>query len=233
MDILKVSAFFFWCCLSSSATADEWRVNPAWLDPFAGETVSAASVANEGGFEFVLFRSFDGRVRALYSLPRSSFDRLPVSGRVVMIRPGSERSVEIEATIGPDRWGGWTRSDGIAVRASMWHGGDPSPTTGTLRNILNSDTLYARFFTDDGRTIDTSWSLEGSHEAIAQALQIETSISEEEQEWASFVTDTLIAAGQRCGINTECTDALADCIDILVNDHDEEGFARCMTSRGF
>lgn len=232
---------FFWSVFmlmtsSLAASADNWEVQADWVDPFTGEQVSVARTKNSEGFTVSLFRSDDGRVRAIYALPISSFDRLPIEGRVLMIRPGTERSVEVRATLAPVQPGVWTRSNRVAVRDLIWHGQDPAPKNGTLRNLLDSDTLFARFFSEDGVAIDTSWTLDGSHQALAQALQIETVVSPVEQAWAKTVTETLIATRQRCEANgsyLDCWNSLEACSQILVDSRDMLSFESCMRSRGF
>lgn len=221
---------------ASTAIAAEWEIIGEWTDPFVGEETSAARVINEDGFTFMLFRSEDDRVRALYSLPTSTFDRLPQKGRVLMIRPGEHDSKEIEAEIVPDGIVERGRSDGIAVRDLIWHGQAPSPTRGTLRNILDSNRLYARFFLDDGRTVDTSWPLEGAHPALAEALKIEVAVDQADRDWADVVMNTLIARAQRCSANgpdRACVNAMDACGDILTEDRDKTGFEACMASRGY
>lgn len=224
------------CAFASAAIAAEWEVVGEWTDPFVGDEISAARVTNEEGFTFMLFRSEDGRVRALYSLPSSTFDRLPQKGRVLMIRPGEHDSKEIEAEIVPDGIVEKGRSDGIAVRDLMWHGQELSPTRGTLRNILDSDRLHARFFLDDGRTVDTSWSLDGANPVVAEALEIEVAVDQAERDWAEVVTNTFIAQAQRCSANgrdRSCINAMDACGDILTEDRDKPGFDACMASRGY
>lgn len=219
-----------------SVSADGWTLDSEWTDPFMGEQVPIATTTNEDGYSFGLFRSLDGRVRAIYSLPESTFDRVPTDGRVLMIRPGSNRSIEIEAEIVQRGVGEGAKSNGIMIRDLIWHGQDPSPATGTLRNLLDSDTLFARFFTETDDTIDTSWDMAGSHPIIEQALGISVRISAEEQAWAELVTETLIGTMNRCsanGPNLECSNLLNACIDLLMVDKKKAEFDACLASQGF
>lgn len=217
------------------ASAEGWKLDADWVDPFVGDRVAIAITENEDGFRFGLFRSEDGRVRALYGLPESSFDRLPTDGRVLMIRPGSNRSVEIEAETIQRGVTEQAKSNGMVIRGLIWHGQDPAPTTGTLRNLLDSDTMFARFFTETGQTIDTSWDMTGSHEPIAIALGISVSVDPAEQAWGALVTETLVGTMARCnanGPNAACTDRLNACINILVEHRDKARFDACMIVDG-
>ncbi|MCW3783227.1 hypothetical protein [Defluviimonas salinarum] len=222
--------------MSRTAIASPWELVEAWQDPFVGEVVPAARVVNDDGYSFAIFRSADGRVRAYYALPPSTFDRLPAEGRVLMIRPGTMDSVEIEAEIVPGRFVEKGRTDGLSVRDLIWHGQEPAPTRGTLRNLLDSDRLHARFFLDDGRTVDTDWMLDGAPPVIAQALTIETEVDQAERDWAKILAATLIGRVQSCsanGLNRACINTLDACGAILDKDRDTVGFEACMAARGF
>lgn len=231
-----VFALLLYSLSTVAVSADGWTLDNEWTDPFMGEKVPIAITTNEDGYSFGLFRSLDGRVRAIYSLPESTFDRVPTDGRVLMIRPGSNRSIEIEAEVVQRGVGEDAKSNGIVIRDLIWHGQDPSPATGTLRNLLDSDALFARFFTETGDTIDTSWNMAGSHPIIEQALGISAGISAEEQAWAALVTETLIGTMNRCnasGPNPECSNLLDACIDVLVVGKDKAKFDACLASKGF
>lgn len=231
-----VFALMLYIINTVAVSADGWTLDNEWTDPFVGEQVPIAITTNEDGYSFGLFRSEDGRVRAIYSLPESTFDRVPTDGRVLMIRPGSNRSSEIVAEVVQRGVTEDAKSNGIVVRDLIWHGQDPSPTTGTLRNLLDSETLFARFFTETGDTIDTSWNMAGSHPIIEQALEISVKISAGEQAWAALVTETLIGTMNRCnanGLNPECSNLLDACMDVLVVDKDKSGFDACLASQGF
>ena len=75
--VVKKSVFALMLFISSAAavSADGWELDNEWTDPFVGEQVPIAITTNEDDYSFGLFRSEDGRVRAIYSLPESTFDR--------------------------------------------------------------------------------------------------------------------------------------------------------------
>jgi len=209
--------------------ATAWEVQRDWTDPITGQPAVAAVTRNADNFRVSIYRDTDGRVAVVYSLPEQSFDRLPRVGRVVSVRPGDHRSVDMEATLAPTGTGRHIRSDGRNLRGVLWHGEGPSPTRGTLRNILDSTTLHARFYTDSGDRLDTSWSLEGAVPALTEALGIEKEADPElvarDQQRAQLFS----SAARRCGANLRCIQGLPDCLDLLIEPaFDVPGFNACM-----
>lgn len=236
INLIKNIAVALGILLSGNTTvsAEGWQLNADWVDPFVGEQIPIAFTTNDDGFSFGLFRSEDGRVRAIYSLPESTFDRIPKGGRVLMIRPGSNRSIEIEAEIVQNSITERAKSNGISVRSLIWHGEGSSPAVGTLRNVLDSEEMFARFFTETGPTIDTSWSMDGAHVVIEQALGISSVVSANEQEWAILEMEAITSTMNRCfadGRKLECSNSLDACIELLVIDRNVEGFGVCFASR--
>lgn len=216
-----------------TVAAEGWSVNDDWFDPFTGEQVVAATTSNKDGFILHIFRSEDGKVRVIYSLPISSFDRLLTEGRVMIIRPDNTASSAIEAKLVPDRIIEYARSNGIAVRSMLWHGSGASPSFGTFRNVLDSSQLFARFFTDASTTVDTVWSLSGSHTALEQALGIEVNVDPAVQEWEQIAADTMSSTLKRCHLNLSCAKRAQFCTPLLVDNKDREGFLQCMAQDGF
>lgn len=228
MSFLSRTVFAAAILAGTALPSFAWSVMEGWLDPIGGRTYTVAGATNDEGMSIVIFRDTDERVRALYSIPENSFDRLPNEGRVLAIRPGDHSVVEISAAYGVDGIVERARSDGRNVRASLWHGEGPSPTLGTLRNILDSDTLYARFFTDTGGSFDTSWSLDGAPEAIATALGISATASPDEVEWAAVQANLILSSVRRCGFNRDCISRMNACLDMLQSMADVEPFNRCV-----
>jgi hypothetical protein len=213
---------------TSSIPVFAWEVLEGWRDPIGGRTYTAASTTNDEGMSITIFRDVDERVLAVYSIPVSSFDRLPIEGRVLSIRPGNLDVVDITAAfedVGPVRR---ARSDGRNIRNSMWHGQDPSPTFGTLRNILDSDILYARFHTDSGGMIETTWSLDGAPQVISTAIGINATAAPEAVEWSTLQAELLISSTRRCDQNVSCMRQMTDCMGLLRSMADVETFNRCV-----
>lgn len=212
----------------SAALAETWAVVEEWRDPIAGRTYTVATATNDEGMSIAIFRDTDKRVRAVYSIPVNIFDRLPIEGRVMSLRPGDLNVVEVEAAIIDRGVTEDARSDGRNVRDLLWHGQDPSPTRGTLRNILDSETLYARFYTDTGDTIDTSWSLSGAPEAISTAVGISAVAQPEAIEWSALQAELLISSVQRCERDIDCMGKVTLCMDLLKSAADADAFRQCV-----
>lgn len=235
---MKLLAIFL--CISvyvmpSKIFADTWVLNERWSDPFSGEVVTAARTENKDGFGIAIFRSADDRVRAVFSLPNSSFDRLPLEGRVLLIRPDNFESREIE--VKPRHLDVYrdATSNGMAVRNLLWHGEGSSPTRGTFRDMLDSTTLFGRFLTDEGLKIDTSWDLSGSRPILEAALSITASVDAEAQEWDNLVAETLINSSNRCTdghVDVACLDAVSFCANYLITDKDLSGYKSCLAKAG-
>lgn len=228
MSILSRAMITGFLIASSSLPAFAWDVVQDWRDPIGGRTYTAAVTTNDAGMSVVIFRDIDEKVRAVYSLPESSFDRIPIEGLVLAIRPGENSVVQIEAETTNSGPVERARSDGRNIRASLWHGGEPSPTRGTLRNMLDSDTLFARFHTDTGGTIDTTWSLDGAAQVIASAVGIDVDATDEAIEWSNVQTDLLISSSNRCGRDFECQGEMTSCMEILKSIEDVARFNLCV-----
>lgn len=228
MSILRRAALAALVTAASSLPAFAWEVMEDWRDPIGGRTYTAAGATNDAGMSIVIFRDMDEKVRAVYSIPESSFDRLPKEGRVLAIRPGQLSVVEIEAEIVDNGITEKARSDGRHVRDLLWHGSDPSPTRGTLRDILDSDTLFARFYTDTGGQVDTSWSLKDAPAAIANALDIEVAASPEDIAWSTMQADLLLSSTRRCERDVACMREMTKCMRMLESMADVDRFKRCV-----
>lgn len=214
--------------IGSVNTTFAWSVIEDWRDPIGGRTYTVASEINDEGMSISIFRDSDERVRAVYSIPESSFDRLPREGRVLSLRPGQLAVTDIEAAIIGDGITQSARSEGRSIRAILWHGQDPSPTLGLLRDILDSDTLFARFYTDNGGTIDTSWSLEGAPEAIATAIGIKANARSEDIEWANLQTELIVSSTRRCEVGSGCLGKVIECVELLKTPEDVPAFNQCI-----
>lgn len=204
--------------------AAAWEVIRDWRDPIGQRTHVAAGTTNSDGFSIYVFRDNDKKVYAVYSISRSSFEKLPIEGRVLMLRPGDNKVSEIKAEILGDD----AKSDGKAVRDVLWHGEEPSPTFGTLRDILDSNVLYARFYTDTGKELDTEWSLLGARDAISAAIGIVAEVDPRVQARAKAAADILGGGVLRCGIDFHCTDMVLRCSREFERHDDVERFRQCV-----
>lgn len=221
-----VQALFAVLITASPAVA--WEVQQKWTDPLSGRDYLVATETNAEGYSVRIFRDTDSKVRAVYSIPASSFDRVLKDGRVLAIRPGQNAVEEIEAAMVKDPIIEKAQSNGVDVRDLLWHGEGASPTNGTLRKILDSTTLYARFYTDTGTHLDTQWSLTGSPEAIALVLGIEIAVDPELQTWDKLQTELSISAVNQCDNDPGCVEKVLSCLDIISNGRDVEAFKACV-----
>lgn len=221
-----VGALAFTALLSSQALA--WDVVEGWNDPINGRNYTVAAETNAGGFSIHIFRDTDKKVYVVYSIPTSSFDRMPTEGRVLAIRPDNNDVREVKATIVAGAFGDFTQSNGIDVRDKLWHGEGESPTKGTLRDILDSETLHARFYTDTGSFIETEWSLTGAPEAISSAIGISVAADPAAQAWDKQQTELLINATNRCGADGTCLGRILPCFDLLTDVTKVEVFNACV-----
>jgi hypothetical protein len=221
---------------ATQVAAAGWEILPKWQDPFVGEIVTAATSTNADGFSVTIFRSADKRVRAVYALPGTTFDRLREDGVVLMVRPDGF-DVE-EVSLDDTKYlAAMAETDRISVRDLLWHGSDPSPTFGTFRNMLDSTQLDARFFLDTGDAIDTSWSLAGAPEVIAEAIDIVVAVDPDLGAYNDMLTEALTQTDLKCRnagdqmIN--CNRALTICWGHVVDDSNKPGFDVCMREAGF
>lgn len=228
MSILSRAVLAAALIAGTAFPAFAWSVLEGWRDPIGGRTHTAVGMTNDAGVSVVMFREEDQVVRAVFSLPPSSFDRLSRTGRVLALRADDQPSLDVIAVTTPDLILEEARSDTRNVRLVIWYSLSPAPTVGLFRELLDGDTLYARFFTDSGGTVDTSWPLEGARQAIADTLDVNVYASPEDIEWARLSGELMISAEQRCNRNTECSLALSPCIFMLKTRDDIDSFNQCV-----
>ncbi|MGF6230874.1 hypothetical protein QFZ27_004829 [Inquilinus ginsengisoli] len=236
--MLRILSFLAlaWIVLPPGLAAAEWTIDREFRDPVTSELVRAATATNADGISIRIYRAKDQRVVGFYSLPDSSLDRLPGSGRILVMRPGDKDSAEI--SIDPKRpdpvdtaW-----ASGLWVREVLWHGEGRSPTTGTLRDILDSDRLTLQFYTDTGSKIDSVIDLKGARAAISGALGIDAVADPKAIAEDRLRTQLALAAGRRCPAQANmdaCVAAFTACADYIVNMVDESGFRACLRAKGY
>lgn len=213
-----------------TATASGWRVE-GFRDPFTGDQVRAARATSDRDVDIRIFRSPDGKVRVVFSLPRSRPGRFPRSGELLTLTPGdresrviaAERSDVVESA----------RSDGINARSLLWHGEGKSPTGGMVRDVLDSRVLRARIRTEGGRSISTAWTLNGAAEALTRALGIAAKADPDLQAWERQHTDLFIRSTRRCEGDLHCLEVATSCLGILERGRDVRAFKQCLAGRGF
>lgn len=213
---------------AASAVADEWLSVHNWPVPPSDHRTTIAISQNADGFVAGFYRDVDRRVRIYFALPEESPERLISAGLVVVYRGNEGRGSDIKLpdTLNP-RETGFT--DGQTVTGSIWHGDGPTAYAGTFRDILNSQTLCARFVTFSGQQ-DACWDLSGLHNAVEDALQISATVSPEDQAWHELRIAVSIAGMNKCtpSNNSTCIPIFKHCFGDFDQHKDVALFNDCM-----
>ena len=224
---LLLSAFLV-AAPAASAVADEWLSVHNWPVPTSNHRTTIAISQNAEGFVAGFYRDVDRRVRIYFALPEESPERLISAGLVVLYRgsEGSGSEIKLPDTLNP-RETGFT--DGRTVTGSIWHGDGPTAFAGTFRDILNSQTLCARFVTFSAQQ-DACWDLSGLHTAVEDALQITATVSPEEQAWHELRIAVSIAGMKKCtpSNNSSCIPIFKHCFARFDQHKDVAMFNDCM-----
>lgn len=168
---MKYILSFMVLLLSTMAShAERWKIgnyNNLIIDP-----VRAAISVNDDGIELSIFRNDDNSVQMALSLPKSSFEQFKNSGTVGVFRIDDGEAIDIvskDATV-----------YGRTVETRLWHGEDPTPLGGTLRDVLEGDTIFVRLYVESGAYLETSFPLDGAREAIAASIGVNPDVNSEE-----------------------------------------------------
>lgn len=213
---------------AASAVADEWLSVHNWPIPPSEHRTTIAISQNADGFVAGFFRDANSRVHIYFALPEDSSERLISAGLVALYRGNVGRGSDIKL---PDslnqRETGFT--DGQAVTDSIWHGDGPTAFAGTFRDILNSQTLCARFVTFNGQQ-DACWDLSNLHSAVEDALQITATVSPEDQAWHELRIAVAISGMNRCtpANYLSCTPIFDHCFARFEQHRDVALFNNCM-----
>lgn len=213
---------------AASADADEWLSVHNWPIPPSEHRTTIAISQNPDGFVAGFYRDVERRVHIYFALPEGSPERLISAGLVVLYRGNVGRGSDIKLpdTLNP-RETGFT--DGRTVTDSIWHGDGPTAYAGTFRDILNSQTLCARFVTFSGQQ-DACWDLSGLHRAVEDALQITATVSPEDQAWHELRAAVAISGMNRCtpANHLSCTPIFDHCFESFEQHKDVALFNDCM-----
>lgn len=231
--MLKSLALLCSLLLTSSAFADTWSIDPKFRDPKTHDDVSAAVATNAQGYKVAFFRASDKAAYLMFFMPETSFDKLPLRGRIAAFRPDQNPAVFIETnpslpSLDPFSLGG-------SVRARVWHGKEITPFAGTLRNILDGSNLTVRFFTDTGTTVDTVFELAGASPVIAKAVGFPETVSPEVMITVANARKLKSEAAMKCYIpsassaaSKSCMDAISACADEDDTKFDETAYRACL-----
>jgi len=211
--MLKLLAALCGLIVSTSSFAQTWSVEPKFRDPKTREDVQAAVATNAGGYRIAIFRAADKAAYIFFGLPDTSFDKLPLRGRIAAYRSDQNPASFIETNPSLPALDPYTAGD--SVRARIWHGKEVTPTAGTLRNILNGSKLTVRFFTDTGTTVDTAFDLAGASPVIAGALGFPEKISSEATINVATARKLKSEAAMKCYIPSASSAASKTCMDAI------------------
>jgi hypothetical protein len=190
-------------CFVSDAQAD-WRRGEA-IDPDTGDALDAVIGLNERGHSLMLARDPNGGVRAIFKLPVGDGDFLDQAQPPrISIDGGPQRQVPLAGT-------------GLTWAAFPVWNGSGEALTGLLRELMQGESLELTYFLHGGGYKETSFSLDGARNTIAEAFGLRAEVSEEEIREAVALEQALLVEAERCGAEKgkkrdRCLDALRACV---------------------
>lgn len=222
---------------ASTAQAEGWSLEE-YRDPQNAQVVQAAASENAEGYSVRIFRSGDKRVQWVMSLPRSSFDRLTTRDRIAAFRIDDLEAGEL-SIMPPNKYLSLpeeTHVEGLWVKDILWHGEDPSPTRGSLRDLLDGETLTVRFFLDDGKSVDTTFPLDGAPPVIEQAIGITAqadpvAVARNEDRDKAILLGTTVCTSSSDAM--ACAGVLSDCMGDDANNLTGDVLRSCMAAAGY
>lgn len=181
----------------------EWARGSA-TDPETGDEVEAVIGDNERGFRLVLVRDPAGGVRAIFRLPSSDRDFLAeTQAPRIALDGGAARQVPLAAA-------------GLTWAAfPVWNGAGEA-LTGTLRELMQAESLALTYYLNGGGYKETVFPLAGAREVIAEAFGLRAEVSVEESQRAAALEAALLTAAEQCGAEKgkkrdRCLEALRGC----------------------
>lgn len=206
---MRLTAFFL-CAFCMNAIAD-WQVIES-TDRMTDERSLRASTTLLSGHSFSITRMIDGTVWAILALPNTPLEihgtRLP-QYRIDKLKAEDVDDLKrLEKLVKKPMVMSSTRS----VAWLVWSG-KGQPNTGTLRNIMDGQTILIRYtkFPDD--TAEVEFNLKGAKESIAKAIAVPEDVDQ-------------IAAEKERNERHRYSEAMRKCLD--ENRNNRSGFNNCM-----
>jgi hypothetical protein len=197
-------AFALALLLAAPAAYAEWTRGPA-VDPDSGDAVEGAIGRNERGFSLLLLREAAGGVRAVFRLPAGDRDFLAeAQAPRISLDGGSPRQVPLVAA-------------GLTWAAFPVWNGTGEALTGTLRELMQGETLEVTYYLNGGGYKQTSFSLHGAREIIAETFGLRADVSAEESRLAAELEAAVLSEAERCAAEKgkkreRCLEALRACV---------------------
>lgn len=217
-------------CLWALPVLAEWEFREAWVDPINKLELRTAETVSDTGVTLNLYRNPAGRVYALFTLPEGTPD-FADTGVVGEITPNGFETKEIELREEPGRFVEFGFTDGRVLRTRLWHGQDEAPTVGTLRDLIDAETVTGTFRLADDSMLDAVWSLEGAGLPIAQALGIKVKGVAAGPDWEGIASRSLMAAMTACQfpkLDMICVQQVTNCSSKISEDRNIDAFEACI-----
>jgi hypothetical protein len=195
-----------------SALGQSWKAIEV-TDSITDRRTSVAETRLESGHSFAILRQTTGEVWAILSLPSGKFD---VFGqRRPQLRVDSNPAEDLESTRAVEKYIKQPifRREPTTAAWRIWDGSG-EPYRGTLRDIMNGQTLLIRYYKFPEGSAELRFGLDGAKAAIAKVLGIKEEVDPAAAAADATYRDAFSRAGKRC-LETHRGDRL--------------GFDRCMS----
>ncbi len=168
--MMRPVAAIFLLALALPATATEWTTTRR-VDQMTDKEIRTATVTNDAGHSFSIYRVPSGQAWANFSLSDQTLDQISPKG-LLMYRIDKHEPVDLAQGAALARYGVKLHEwEPRWVNFLFWHGREEQGR-GQLVALMEGTTLLIRYRLATGGYKETSFPLSGARQAIAWALQI-------------------------------------------------------------
>lgn len=197
------------------------------------EILTYARTVNVDGHELLLHRGEGGRVWVRFTLS-NRFVGVLSTARALMTRIDTQpardreltRQLSADRVIDPPMYLAGLRSASFVV----WHGNDAEGLGSELASMLSGRRLLVRFFTLDGRQVDTAFSLANARTPVLDALGLprhsKTQRQDPSPDFAPLLASATVHCQQQGDGAPRCHELVGYCVTL--HRADVVAFAKCL-----
>jgi hypothetical protein len=165
--------------LVSAPANSEWQVL-SHVDSMTDELKKAASVTNEAGYKFSIYRiQPSGKVLANFSLPENSLDHISFETPLIYrIDKNEPFDTSIYKSLQELVGGNVYEWQPTWVNFYIWSGDIKEGINDQIKDIMRGKKLLIRYYLVTGGYREASFGLDGCAKAISEAIDIDTSLIE-------------------------------------------------------
>lgn len=193
-----LSAILSLITLTASAENCRWQLVET-VDKMNDEKIRSALCLFSTGHSLSIFRRADGPAYAMLSLPSGTGEVFGT--RRLQYRIDSNKAEDLESQRSIEKYAPQlkVKAEPTTTAWVIWHGGaNAQANTGTLRDLMDGNTLLIRYYKFPEGSADLEFSLEGAKPIIAQALNINAEADQEVAKEEIRKRQVTVEASRKC-----------------------------------